>query len=86
MKSVTQDYTKRIGCHLLRHPRLETVEITSKAGWRWMFEAMKSGELIRRRGAEYFVVQITDQTVELREVIRVQMPSRPEIPRPCFYY
>jgi len=90
MKSTTQEYTQRIGCHLLRHPRVETIKITSKAGWHWMFEAMKSGELIRRRGAEYYVAQITDHqtgtTVELREVVRVQIPKRPEIPRPCFYY
>jgi hypothetical protein len=90
MKSTIQEYTKRIGCHLVRRPKVETIGITSKAGLQWMLEAMKIGELMRRRGVEYCVVQITDSpigaTVELREIIRAQMPKRPEIPMPGFYY
>ncbi len=75
------------GGYRLPEPKRETIRITSKAGWQWMFEAMENRELIRRRGAEYLVVKIADgTTAELEEVIRVHMPSHQEIPRPGFYY
>ena len=74
-----------------RAPRGETIKLTSKAGVQWMFYAMKSREVIRRKGGLFAVMSVNEfsggrVTADLLEVIFTETPVRPEIARPGLYY
>jgi len=72
-------------------PRYDIVRPKSKAARQWMIEALKLGELIRRKEGLFAVVYVQesltgDFEAHMQEVVIVKTPKSKQVPLPGFYY